>query len=765
MSDALTTSHTRRVFISGTGALVISLSTPASSRDPAPSTDGAMKRPPFTPSQLDSWLSIDEAGDVTCFFGKIDVAQGLDVAVRLIVAEELDVGFERIRVLMGNSATTINHGGATSDSGVREGGALMRITAAEARMLLLEMASRKLNSPVSSLSVSNGVVTFAADPSRTISYAELIGGRYFNAQLHWNKKFGRDLEVSGTAKPKPPSEYKIVGTPTSRTDISPKVMGEFEYVSDVRLPGMLHGRMVRPSIAGAVPVNVDESSLKAIAGARVVWIKNFLGVVAEKEWDAVRAADALKVTWSDSNPAFPPQEELHAHIRTSKVVKREYTSNVGSVEAAIKEARAQKFCVVEAEYAWPFQSHASLGPACAVADVNKDHVTIYTASQKPYDARIGIAELLGREMRDVTTIWIAGSGSYGRNDAGDCSADAAVLSNAVGKPVRVQYSRAEATAWDPKGSASIQRVQAAFDESGKVVAYDFMTKGFSLRDMPPWERKAANTLAGHLLGFKLEPIQAFGIPNDSYRFQHQRIGWETIPPLMDRASPLRTAHLRATASPMCHFASEQFTDELALVAQSDPVRFRLQYLTDPRDHELLKQTAEKFGWDDRIGPNPGQGGRELLRGRGVAVAQKEGTCVAVFVEVEVSKSTGRVRPVRYTVGHDCGLIINPRGLQQVLECQTIWATSRALCEEVTFDANMVTSKDWTTYPTIDMNLVPEKIDFVLINRPELPAAGAGEHAARVVAAALANAVFDATAVRIRSAPLSQERVKKALGRA
>ena len=349
----------------------------------------------------------------------------------------------------------------------------------------------------------------------------LIGGRYFNSTVEWNKKTAATLRVKGKAKPKDPSEYKIVGKPLPRKDIAPKVFGKFNYVGDVRLAGMLHGRMIRPSVAGAVPTAVDEDSIKAIKGARVVWIKDFLGVVAEKEWDAVRAAKALKVTWSDVKPPFPKQAELHDHIRAAKVTKREIEVENGSVETAFADAQKQGLRIVEAEYEWPFQSHASMGPAVSVVDVTPQHVTIYTGTQKPYAARDGIAKLLGRDRKDVTAIWVAGTGSYGRNDAGDASADAAVLSNAVGKPVRVQYSRAEGLAWDPKGSASIHRVRAAVDPSGKVVAHDFMTKGFSLRDMSPREDSPAYVLAGHQLGFPLEPIKYFGIPTDTYGFDHK----------------------------------------------------------------------------------------------------------------------------------------------------------------------------------------------------------------------------------------------------
>jgi nicotinate dehydrogenase subunit B len=751
----------RRAFLAASGALFITMAGAGILAENL-SAEPSLVRPAFTPDQLDSWLSLDKAGQVTAYFGKIDVAQGVDVAIAQIIAEELDVPMASIKVVMGNSELTIDHGGTTSDSGIMEGGELMRLTAAEARRLLLDMAAKHLGADLSELRVENGIVSVASDPLKKISYADLLNGRYFNAQLEWNKKTASALHVKGKAEPKDPKDHKIVGKPMPRNDLKPKVFAKFEYVGDVRLPGMLHGRMVRPPVAGAVPTSVDESSIKALKGARVVWIKDFLGVVAEKEWDAVRAARDLKVTWSDVKPPFPPQEKLYDHIRAAEVTKREIEIQNGDVDTVFADAAKKGFRIVEAEYEWPFQSHACLGPAVAVVDAKPDHVTIYTGTQKPYDARYGIAELLGRERKDVTAVWIAGTGSYGRNDAGDCSADAAVLSNAVGKPVRVQYSRAEGLAWDPKGSASVHRVRAAVDQSGKVVAYDFMTKGFSLRDISSRESKACYVLAGHQLGFSLEGLKTFGIPTDTYGFEHKRVGWESIPPLLDRTSPLRTSHLRATASPMCHFASEQFIDELALLTNMDPVDFRLHYMTDPRDKAVVSKAAQMAGWDRRVGPNKNQQGQEIVRGRGIGMSNKENTTVAIVVEIEVNRATGLVRPVKFFVAHDCGLIVNPQGLRQVVECQTIWAASRAIWEEVKFDNKMVTSDEWSSYPTSDIAIAPEVFEIALINRPDIASAGAGEGTARGVTGAVANAFFDATGVRLRRAPLSPEHVKSAL---
>jgi len=405
-----------------------------------------------------------------------------------------------------------------------------------------------------------------------------------------------------------------------------------------------------------------------------------------------------------------------------------------------------------------------MGPACAVVDARPDGATLWTGSQKPHYARDLVAALLGLNPEKVVGHWRMGPGSYGRNDAGDAAADAAVLSQAVGAPVRVQYMRNEGHGWDPKAPASVHRVRAALDSTGQVVAHEFITKAFSILDVPSNESRPAYTLAGHLLGYPLEPIQDFGGPVDSYGFAHKRVGWETIAPLLDRASPLRTSHMRATASPQSHFASEQFIDELAVATSADPVDFRLRYLRDPRDVAVVKAAAERAQWQPRPSASRVADGTGPVRGRGIALAQKNGTTVAVVADVEVDREKGEVRPLRFVVAHDCGLIVNPQGLRRTIEGNVIQTMSRTLLEEVRFNRDNVTSVDWKSYPIADIAMTPQSIDIALINRPDRPAGGAGEATCRALPGALANAVFDATGARIRRAPLTPGRVKAALSR-
>src|SRR5438067_599454 len=383
-------------------------------------------------------------------------------------------------------------------------------------------------------------------PDKRASYAELIGGRYFNVQLDWNKEWGNTLYAPGKAKPKDAKDHKIVGQPIAREDIAPKVYAQEDFCTDVRRPGMVHGRMIRPAVAGSVPVKVEESSITDIPGARVVWEKGFLGVVADKEWDAIKAAQKLKVEWSHTKPPFPDQAALYDHIRSAPVRKHEVGGKeTGNVEEAFKTAAR----VIEAEYEWPFQSHASMGPACAVVEIKDGQATLWTGSQKPHYARDGIAAMLRMPVENVRAIWVPGPGSYGRNDAGDAAMDAAVLAKAVSRPVRVQYTRAQATGWDPKGPASIHRARAAIDGSGQVFAYEFTSKGFSRLDVFSREGKPPDTLAGQLMGVAIRSGDAFRVPEESYEFANTRLAWETIAPLLGRASPLRPSHLRDPVGP------------------------------------------------------------------------------------------------------------------------------------------------------------------------------------------------------------------------
>ena len=750
---------TRRAVLLGGGALVISIGAPVSF-DTVLSLQTAFAqgaKPPLTPDQLSSYVAVNADGTVSAFFGKMDMGHGLTVAIAQIVAEELDVPFKRVKVFMGDTANSVNQGGASGSTGIQFGGKQMRMASAEARRVLVEMAAGLLSTPIEQLVVNDGVVSSRADATKRISYEQMLGGKYFNVQLDWNKQFGNTLYAPGKAQPKNPSEHKIVGQPIKREDVAPKVFAQEDFVTDVKVPGMVHGRTIRPGVAGAVPVKVDESSIKDIPGAKVVWDKGFLGVVADKEWDAIQAAQKLKVEWSKVDQPFPEQASLYDHIRKASVRKRSVDKENGNVDEAFKNAAK----VIEAEYEWPFQSHASMGPACALLQIKDGQVTCWSGTQKSHFVQEGLALTLDLPVDKVRVIYTSGPGSYGRNDADDCAMDAAVLAKAVGKPVRLQYMREEGTGWDPKGPASIHKARAALDASGKVIGYEFTSKGFSRLDVNTNGGKPHDTLSGQTLGVALKSGDGFGVPAESYAFDNKRMAWETIPPLLDRSSPLRTAHLRDPVGPQIHFASESFIDEVAAAVNADPIEFRLRHIKEPRDIAVIKAAAEKAKWDTRPSPRRDQSGNKVS-GRGIAYSQRNGTRVAIVAEVDIDRSTGKIWARKFTVAHDCGQIINPDGLVKCVEGNIVQGVSRTLWEEVTFDRKSVTSVDWLTYPILDITETPAEVNVVLINHPDLPPSGAGEPSIRPLAAAIANAIFDATGVRIRRVPFSPDRVKSAL---
>ncbi len=651
----------RRTVLKAGGALVVSVGMPLG-LDAVLGINQARAqgaRPPLTPDQLSSYIAVNADGSVSAFFGKTDMAQGLYAGIGQIVAEELDVPFTSVTVIMGNTASSVNQGGASGSTGIQDGGKQMRMAAAEARRVLVEMAAAKLGVPADKLTVTDGVVS---DGSSKTSYGELIGGRYFNVALDWNKEIGNALYAPGKAKPKDPKAYKIVGQPLKRGDVAPKVYCQQDFVNDVKVPGMVHGRVIRPPVAGATPMRVDESSVKDIPGVKVVHEKDFLGIVADNEWNAIKAAQALKVEWTQAQPPFLDNAAaIYDHIRKAPVRKRQVEKENGNVDEAFKTAAR----VIEAEYEWPYQSHSSMGPACARRRRSRTtRSRCGPARPSRTIRRDGVAALLEIPPEKVHGRWFPGSGSYGRNDAGDAAMDAAVLAQArsAGRSA-CNTCATQGTGWDPKGPASIHRARAAIDASGKVIAYEYGSKGFSRIDVDTNESKPWNVLAGQLLGVPLKSGDGFGVPAESYAFDNKRLYWETIAPLLDRASPLRTSHLRDPVGPQIHFASESFIDEVAAALGVDPVEFRLRYIKDARDSALVKAAAEKAGWQTRPSPRRDQTG-EKVSGRGIAYSQRGGTRVAVIAEVDVDRTTGKIWARKFTVAHDCGLIINPDALTQ-----------------------------------------------------------------------------------------------------
>ena len=731
-----------------------------------------VQRPPAGPApvgpplaKIDSWMRISPDGAVTVCTGKVEVGMGVNIALTQIVAEELGVSMERVAMLMGDTTGTPDQGGVGSSNSVASGGAALRNVAATVRGLLLQAASRRLDTPVDQLSVQNGVVSAKAAPARSISYGDLVREADLGEELKVSGS-GFTLNVQGSGRPKSPADYSIVGTSVRRTDIAAKMFGSFKYVVDVRVPHMLHGRVIRPSGVGARVVSVDDSAAKRVAGFVQTVVKgDFVGVVAMSEWGAVKAARTVRVAWSEPGDVFPEQRELYAHMRDAPPKASRESVKRGDARAAMERSARR----IEAVYEYPFHSHATMGPGCAVADVQPDGITtVWCGAQKPHAAQRGYAELIGVPPEKVRVAWMEDSGSYGRPGFDDVGADALILSQAVGRPVRVQWMRGDLTGWGPKGPAAVFELSAGLDAEGNISGVQFTSKAFSGGEINFIPTAKGNFLAGQLMGLPntsgFDEFAEWGTAGGGaapYAIPDLLSTAHVIPSFHATPSPLAGTHLRDPNGPSTAFAVESFMDELSAAAGVDPIRFRTKYLSDDRAKAVLAGAAERYGWQARPSPGRASGGN-VVTGRGASLGIRGGTYVGNVVEVEVDRRTGVVRVVKCVMAHDCGLVINPLGLTQTLQANIVQTLSRTMKEEVRFDRRTVTSVDWTTYPVSRMSDVPPQIKIVLLNRPELPATGAGEAGTRALAAAVANAIFDATGVRVRRVPFTASTVKAAL---
>lgn len=753
----------RREFVRDTGGLLIGFSLADAGILPrvlAASPEDALKTP--SPGQLDAWLRIEKDGTVRVFTGKVEIGMGVETGFSQIVAEELDVSPERVQFVMGDTSMTTDQGGVGGSTSIMLGAKPLRNVAATARYLLLQLAAQRLGAPLDQLQVRDGIVSIQGNAAKSVAYGDLAGASDLNDALKVSGR-GFALNVEGIGKPKDPANYIVVGKPLPRVDIAPKILGQWQYVTDVRVPGMLHGRVIRPARAGAKLVSMDDTGAKAINGyVKTVVEGNFVGVVAENEWSAIRGARALKVAWSNVRPAFPAQTRLYEHMRTSTPKASKETLNKGDAAAAFAGTGRK----IEATYESPFQSHATMGPGCAVADVHLDGLTtVWSGGQKPHALRQGFAELLRVPPEKVRVIWVEDAGSYGRPGFEDAAADAVLLSRAVGKPVRVQWSREDMTAWGTKGPAVMCDMSATLDAHGEVTAFRFTSRAFSGGQVMYLPATAGNFLGAQLTGIPntsgVDEFAQWGEECVAYAFPNVHADAHVVSPFLGEASPLRTTHLRDPEGPATTFATESFMDELAAAAKADPIEFRLKYLDDDRLKAALKKAAEKFDWDRR--PSPKHAGTsEIATGRGVAVALRGGTRVATVAEVEVNRQTGAVRVKRFVCVHDCGLIVNPEALAGTVSANLIQSLSRSLKEEVMFDGSRVTSVDWNSYPIARASDVPDQVDITLINHPEISPSGAGEPSSRPTAAAIGNAIFDATGARVRRGPFTPSRIKVAL---
>jgi CO/xanthine dehydrogenase Mo-binding subunit len=730
----------RRDLLKAGGALIVSFAfgpIAASAQTPAPAAAGK----PLDPNEVDSFFAIHADGTVTIYAGKVDVGTGMRIAVAQMAAEELGVAVDRISVVDGDTGVCPNQGGTGGSTGLRVGGIAIRRAAATARQGLLSLGAAQLNQPIGDLTIVNGEVRPRAG-GRGIGIGALVGGRTLA------------LKVDQNAPLVDPSRYAVVGKPVPRPDVPAKCTGRHVYVHDFTLPGMLHARVIRPPALGATVLSIDEASIRGIPDARVVRIESFVAVVAKDEWAAVRAAGTLKTTWSDWR-GLPPHDTLERFLREDAVEREQAVVTRGDAQSAMAGAAKR----LSATYFWPNQSHASLAPSCAVADVKDDGATIWSATQVSYGLRGNLSRVFGLNPEKVRVIFLEGSGSYGTNGADNAAADAVLLSKTLKQPVRVQWSRQDEHGWDPKGPQQLLDLRAGLDPSGRLVAWE--TEMWIPANRPGARPLVAAIAAGvpQDAGRNAAALQENGDP--SYDVPNVRVAAHWT-----RNTPLIPSNLRAPGKIANVFAVEGFTDEIASSIGVDPLEFRRSRLSDPRALDVLARAASSFGWTPRPSPNPQAKQGALLVGRGLAyIRYKQAeNYVAIMMEVSVDPATGRIAVRRVTCAHDCGLVVNPDALRNQIEGAIVQTLSRALHEEVTFDASRVTSVDWAGYPILRFPEAPA-IEVILVDRPEQPLLGAGEASTVPVAAALGNAVFDATGVRLRRAPLTAQRVKAALAAA
>ena len=724
----------RREFLQTSAALLVgfSMSAPVVGQR-VPQAETALGKT-VDASEVDGFIGINRDGSITVYSGKVDLGQGLRIAIPQMAAEELGVGVERILLVEGDTALTPDQGATGGSTGIMRGGVQIRQAAATARQALVELAAKRSGKSADAFDIIDGEVRETAG-----------GASYRFSDLVAEQRLA--LKSNPKAKLRDPSSYKVVGKPLPRPDIPNKVSGRHRFLHDFKLDGMLHARVIRAPANGANLVEVDEASINTIPGAKIVRVKNLLAVVANDEWDAVCAARLVKAKWSEATPLIG-SDGVRDWLRNGPFESEETLVKKGDARQALASAKK-----VSAEFYWPVQSHASLGPSCAVADVRDGKATVWSASQATHRFHETIAKALALPKEAVRIVYLDGSGCYGMNGHDDAAADAALISKAVGKPVRVQWSRQDEHGFDPKAPPQLLALEGSVSSDGKIDAWR--------TDM--WIPKATASLP-HM---PLLALDAAGIPqtpgittglisqngDPPYAVANQEVVVHWL-----KNAPLRPSNFRAPGKVANCFAVESFTDMLAAAAQRDPIEFRLQALSDPRAVEVIRRAAALIGWQSRPSPSGSRG-----TGRGFAYIhyKHNESYVAVAMEADVDRRSGAIRVRRVACAHDCGLVINPAALRTQIEGNILQTLSRTLLEETMFDRKQVTSVDWASYRILTFPDAPEVL-VDIIDRPKEPPLGAGEASATPVPAALANAVFDATGVRLTTVPYTRERVRAAL---
>ncbi|TFW28820.1 xanthine dehydrogenase family protein molybdopterin-binding subunit [Duganella callida] len=736
-------SPSRRRFVAAGGALVLSFPLgPALAAD-KPGLPGSLKTEPM----LDAWIRIDAAGAIAVCTGKAELGQGIKTALLQLAAEELLVAPSRLTLITADTVRTPDEKYTAGSHSMQDSGTAIRHAAAQVRVLLLGLAAQRLDVAAAQLRVADGVIT--APDGRRVGYGELLAGQ----QLH--------VRAQPQSTLIDPAQHRVVGKPLQRIDIPAKVSGGAAYVHDLRLPGMVHARVVRPPAPGARLLALDDATVRQRRGVlQVVRDGSFVGVVADGQYQAIKAAAALAQAcrWSAA-PPLPDQRALYDDLLAAPaqttVIARQGT--VGTTSAAGTPGTSAR--TLTARYRRPFQLHASLGPSCAVAQYVDGSYTVWTHSQGVYPLRTALAEMLGVKEERIRCIHMEGAGCYGHNGADDVAADAVLLARALpGRPVRVQWMREDEHGWEPYGPPMVAEAQATLDPGGAIIGWQYQVWSPPHNARPG---KAGNLLAATHLAKPFAPPPAKPIPQPEGGGDRNAVPLYALPNLqvthhfLPRA-PMRVSALRSLGAYCNVFAIESFMDELARLAQSDPVAFRLRHMTDPRAQAVMREAADRFGWQ-AYQRKPG-------RGRGYAFARYKnlGAYAAIALEVEVARESGYVRVTRAVAAVDSGEAVNPDGIRNQIEGGILQSLSWSLCEEVSWDALGITSRDWAGYPILRFPQMPDRVEVHILDRPGQPFLGTGEAAQGPAAAALANAVADATGVRLRDLPLRRERVRAQL---
>jgi nicotinate dehydrogenase subunit B len=735
---------TRRSVLKGGGALIVSFSLRAAfaqdqsapAAAPAPKPPGSLAQAPF----LDSWIRIDADGSITAFTGKAELGQGFKTAFQQIASEELDVAFASLKVITADTSLTANEGYTSGSHSMQDSGTAIQNAAAQARAILIAEAARRLDLPAENLRTENGAVI--APDGRRLGYGELVAGDILHVQ------------AQPVSPLKDPAIFKVMGQSVPRVDIPAKVTGGAAYIQDMRLPGMVHARVVRPPSYGAQLTECDTAAVEKLPGVvKVIRDGNFLAVVASKEFAAVKALKALSaVTKWKETASLPKQDDL------PRVLTNLPSQDKTIFHASNPSAVGQK--TIEATYTRPYQAHGSIGPSCAVAQFTDGAMTVWSHTQGVYPDRQGIAEMLRMPPVGVRVIHVEGSGCYGHNGADDAAADAALIARAMpGVPVRVQWMREQEHAWEPFGPAMVTKLKASLDSNGAIADWNFdvWSNTHSMRPGGAGSMLAAQHMAQPFAvpAPKPLPLPEGGGDRNAipiYKFPNAKVVHHFIPTM-----PLRISAMRALGAYHNVFSIESFMDELAVAANADPVEFRLKHLDDQRGRDVIEKAAQGFGWQK--GQKPPQD-----RGYGFAFARYKNLAAycAIATEVEVNRESGRPRLIRAVAAVDSGQVVSPDGLINQIEGAILQSMSWTLYEGVTFDDTRITSIDWQTYPILRFDAVPDSIEVHIINRPGQPFLGSGETGQGPAAASIANAIANAAGKRLRDLPLTRKRIKDAI---